>query len=178
MVPGIKKKSTLFRIVYVLISTIALFTLLETTCLVVNRMTNGRRCASMKNSTYPSSNAEQYLKIAVVGGSAAAGLNAERSFVDFMEYELKRNLSGPVYVKNFAASGYPFHRYEAEIIKNVIEDYDIFLIYEGNNEATNYIDDSGYFRKEEFKNARELRPLPDSQKDSLLHPIQFLANNS
>src|SRR3990172_6086745 len=172
-----KYKGLPYKIALSLISTALVFGFLETVCVIVYSLTNGRKCPSLKNSTYPR-HSERYLKLAIVGGSAAAGYNAERSFADFIQYELKKNLSTPIYVKNFAVPGYPFHRYEAEVIKNVIGDYDLFIIYEGNNEAYNFLDDSGYFRSDSNKNIRELKPLPDSQKDSTLHPIQFLINNS
>ena len=94
-----------------------------------------------KKSTYPFDNHQDYFKIAVFGGSSSAGYNSVINFTEILHHELK--LSYPsvnFFIKNYSQNGDPFHRRQAEIVKNVIEKYDIFLIYTGHNELLNYID--------------------------------------
>ncbi len=88
---------------------------------------------------YPDNPAE-YLKIAVFGESAAAGWGAERNFTDIIDYELKKNCPNlKFYVRNYAGCSATFHGGQAEILKSVIDNYDIFLIYAGNNEHLPYL---------------------------------------
>jgi hypothetical protein len=72
-------------------------------------------------SNYPA-NPDEYIKIAVFGGSAAAGEYAWRSFDTIVELELTNRFpSQKLYIKNYARSGYPFHRHQAEYVKILIE---------------------------------------------------------
>ena len=88
---------------------------------------------------YPDNPAE-YVKIAVFGESAAAGWGAERNFTHIINYELKKNCPNlKFYVKNYAECGATFHGGQAEALKSVIDNYDIFLVYAGNNEHLPYI---------------------------------------
>jgi len=116
------------------------------------------------DTTIPSANGcfgstGYYFKIAIFGGSSAAGYNAERGFAEILKYELgKRYPNQRFCIKNYARSGQPFHRHQAEILKAVIDKYDVFLIYSGNNEAWNYWDDVGHFRKAQFKHKKQYVP--------------------
>lgn len=103
---------------------------------------------------------EDYLKIAIFGGSAAAGYNSERGFDDILDYELKKRYPGlKFYIWNYAYTGQPFHRHQAEALKSVLSKYDIFLIFAGNNEIVNYFDDTGYFRIAKYKDKKRLTPF-------------------
>ncbi len=133
----------------------------------------GRDSRRRAYSDYPA-RPEEYIKIAVFGGSAAEGAYAWRAFDRVVEHELKQRFPNQrFYIKNHAQSGYPFHRHQAEHVKMLIEKYDFFLIYCGNNEAENWFDESGYWRHPEYKDAKELvfqRPLEADHP--LLQPIR------
>ena len=142
---------------YMVLSVSGIFLLMEGALAVGERLTNDRRLltvaarASLADRDYPA----RVLRMATFGGSAATGFNAESSFSQILELELsKRYPEVPVRVTNLAMNGYPFYRHQAELLKSVIDDYDIFLVYAGNNEGWNYWDDVGFFRKEEFKDQR------------------------
>jgi tetratricopeptide (TPR) repeat protein len=91
---------------------------------------------------YPGNPAE-YLKIAIFGGSAAAGWGSERGFAHIIDYELKKKCPDrKVYVRNYAECSATFHSGQAEILKSVIDKYDVFLIYAGNNEHLPYLLDT------------------------------------
>ena len=82
-------------------------------------------------------NPEDYLKIAIFGGSSAMGSTAEISLANVLDYDLKRLVGSNVFVKNYAFFGNSFHKEQAEILKNVIPHYDIFIIHVGHNEWVN-----------------------------------------
>lgn len=108
------------------------------------------------------SNPEECVKIALFGGSSAAGYNAIRGVDRIIEYELsKRHPEKKFLVRNFALYRHPFHRYQAELVKANIDKYDFFLVLTGHNETANYLDDSGYFRTDSYKDTkfRGLAPL-------------------
>ena len=121
-------------------------------------------------STYPKS-PDEYVKIAIFGGSAAAGTYSPRGLHDILEYELKKRYPDKrFYVKNYASHGEPFHHHQAEYAKRLVNKYDFLLIYCGNNEAENWYDDSGYWRKPQFKDAKDLvfAPPPDAPSSAAL----------
>jgi len=92
-----------------------------------------------EKSTYPFYNSTDYIKIAVFGGSSSAGYNSVINFTDIVRHELKKTYPlVKFYIKNYAQNGNPFHLRQAEIVKNVIEKYDILLIYAGHNEHMHY----------------------------------------
>ena len=99
---------------------------------------------------YPD-NPGEYVKVAIFGESAAAGWGAERNFSHIIDYELKKNCPNlKFYVRNYAECSATFHGEQAEILKSVIDKYDIFLVYAGNNEHLPYIlsDDSTVLQEE------------------------------
>ena len=148
---------------------------------LAHRLTQCTKFATFTNpaAMYPTDPAA-YVKIAVFGSSAAAGYNAERGFTEILTYELNQRYPRlKFYVKNYARNGYPFHRHEAELLKKVMKYYDICLIYAGNNEAWNYIDDIGYFRTAEHKHEKSFVPLPVDVDDQAGAPIiAFLESRS
>jgi len=143
------------------------------------------RTHAQRSDRYPD-NPDEYVKIAVFGGSAAAGEFSPRAFHRIIEHELAQRFPDrKIYVKNYAQSGYPFHRHQAEYVKLLIDKYDLFLIYCGNNEAENWFDDSGYWRHPQYKNARNLvftgpeEAFPESADRSSLESLRrTLGENS
>jgi tetratricopeptide (TPR) repeat protein len=140
---------------------------------------------AQRNNQYPD-NPDEYVKIAVFGGSASEGAYSPRAFDRIIEHELAQRFPDrKVYVRNYAQSGYPFHRHQAEYVKLLIDKYDLFLIYCGNNEAENWFDDSGYWRHSQYKNARNLvfhgpeEAFPESADRTSLQSLrQTLGENS
>jgi len=97
---------------------------------------------SLKYNNYPE-NPENYLKIAVFGGSSAEG-TVEFNFSNVIKDDLEKIFGSNIFVKNYAVSGNSFHKEQAEILKKTISFYDIFVIYSGNNEWVNlYNQDCG-----------------------------------
>ena len=97
---------------------------------------------SLKFNSYPS-NPENYLKIAVYGGSSAEG-TVEFNFSNVINHDLKKIIGPNIFIKNYGESGNSFHKEQAEILKKTIPFYDIFVIYSGHNEWVNiYNQDCG-----------------------------------
>lgn len=121
---------------------------------------------------------QNYIKIAVFGSSTAAGYNSEAGFAEILGYELKKRYPKlKFFIKNYAANGCTFHRAQAEILKSVIKKYDFFLIYAGNNEGWDYLDDIGYFRTEKYKNKKET-PRPAGILNNEVTLLSFLQTRS
>lgn len=138
------------------------------------RTSPSRDAPPRPTSDYPA-NPDEYIKVAVFGGSAAAGAYASRSFIQIVAHEFYRRFPNQkFYFKNYAQVGYPFHRHQAEHVKLLIDKFDVFLIYCGNNEAVNWFDDNGYWRTPQYKHAKELayqRPVEADQP--LLQTVRF-----
>lgn len=140
------------------------------------KVTNNQKLNVIADNTYPR-NPKNYIKIAIFGGSSAMGYGTERSFTDILEFELVRRYpKSKFYIKNYARSGYPFHRHQAEILKKVIDKYDYFLIYSGHNELHNYLDDTGYFRYPKYKSNKQLIPIEVFENENVL--LNFLERKS
>ena len=90
---------------------------------------------SLKFNSYPL-NPENYLKIAVFGGSSAEG-TVEFNFSNVINHDLKKIIGPNIFIKNYSEAGNSFHKEQAEILKKTIPFYDIFVIYSGNNEWVN-----------------------------------------
>ena len=93
----------------------------------------------LKNTVYPAhSEAKDMIKIAVFGGSSAAGSISERTFSFYMRQELVKIFgSHKVYVRNYAGNGDAFHKEQARFAKSAAPYYDILVIYAGHNEWVN-----------------------------------------
>jgi hypothetical protein len=152
------KPQNLFYAGYLVFSTALLVLLIEMALWGGDLVTWGK-LPVLFHGDYPS-NPKDFLKVAVFGESSAQGFNADYGFANVLVYELKRRSSRPPYLKNYAREGFPFHGYQAEIVKANIHRYDVFLIYAGHNEVHNYLDSSGKFRKPEFKKYRTFRIKP------------------
>ena len=79
-------------------------------------------------------------KVAVFGGSSAAGYASPTSFAKLLS---NNDLSGKnLEVHNYARPGSPFVGFQAEMLKAVMSDYDVLVVYAGHNEIWQQI----YFR--------------------------------
>ena len=97
---------------------------------------------SLKHNNYPE-NPENYLKIAVFGGSSAEG-TVEFNFSNVIKDDLEKIFGSNIFIKNYGESGNSFHKEQAEILKKTIPFYDMFVIYSGHNEWVNlYNEDCG-----------------------------------
>jgi len=92
----------------------------------------------------PSKSNSNQLKVAVFGGSAAIGYTSERSISQIIAVYLKQyDSNAELFVANYAFSGSPFCQSQAKIIEAVIDAYDVFIVYAGNNEGSPYIINNG-----------------------------------
>lgn len=165
----IKLKKFLKDTFLVLLSSVILVVGLDLILITISKLTNANKLRTLPplsaevkppkiGSEYPS-NPEQYVKIALFGGSTAWGYNTEANFFDILRYELqKRYPDKKFFLAKYAEAGTPFDRYQAELAKKVAHKYDILLIYAGINEVLNYVDDTGYFRKPEYKKVYSFKP--------------------
>ena len=154
---------------YLLVAAAAILAAGEALLLAIHAATQSETLATLENDElaslrfspeYPQHPGE-WLKIAVFGGSTAAGDHSTRAFSSVIEHDLKRQYPDrKIFVKNYARPGYPFHRHQAEYVKLLIDEYDLFIIYCGNNEAENYFDDIGYWRSDEYKYSKDLQFRP------------------
>ncbi len=77
-------------------------------------------------------NNQKLIKVAVFGGSSSAGY---ASPINFAELLGNNEFSGKnLEVHNYARSGEPFVGFQAELLKAVMPDYDVFIVYAGHNE--------------------------------------------
>ncbi len=131
--------------------------------------------------TYPAS-PDDFYKVAIFGGSSAEGTYCPLGFESFLEYELRRRYPNrKFHIQNYARHGEPFHRHQAEYAKRLVDKYDLMLVYCGNNEAENWYDDSGYWRKPKFKANRDLvyhPPADATQWPALQSRINWLRDHS
>jgi len=118
-------------------------------------------------SNYPS-DPEQYVKLAIFGESSVVGHNAERPFEAILRLELAKQFPDKrIYIRNYGRAAFPFHTYEAEILRTNLHRYDILLIYAGHNDVHPYLDETGYWRKPEFKHARMFVRQPGDELTTL-----------
>ena len=77
------------------------------------------------------------IRVAIFGGSSSAGYASPISFSKILcDYSSKdKNLV----ITNFSKSGAPFSDFQSEIIKEVMSDYDLLVIYAGHNEVWSQI---------------------------------------
>jgi hypothetical protein len=72
------------------------------------------------------------IKVAIFGGSSAGGYASPISFTKILcNYNSKNN---NLVITNFAKNAAPFSDFQSEIIKEVMIDYDIIVLYAGHNE--------------------------------------------
>jgi hypothetical protein len=77
-------------------------------------------------------NNQHRTKVAVFGGSSSAGYASPISFSELLG---SNEFSGKnLEVHNYARNGEPFVGFQAELLKAVMPDYDVFVVYAGHNE--------------------------------------------
>jgi len=109
------------------------------------------------------------IRIAIYGGSSAAGYNSKGKLDTIMKIMLSNSYPDlKFHITNFAANGAPFHRHQAEQLKSSIQDFDVHLVYAGHNETANYYDDVGYWQDDKNKSLRNLRPFGEKTEFSLM----------
>jgi hypothetical protein len=135
-------KSTALYVVYLFLAVVLVLVFAElflNMCFMVTGASALETLTGKDEHPYPGNPAD-YLKIAIFGSSSAAGWASERSFAHILDYELKRKCPDrKFYVRNYAECSATFHRGQAEVLKSVIDEYDVFLIYAGNNELLPYL---------------------------------------
>lgn len=97
---------------------------------------------------------ESILKIAIIGGSAARGYDGLRGLQEILTADFKHYFPvKKIEVKLLAGltNPDPFYRGQALVLRNEIDNYDVFIIYTGNTEVKNYLHDSQIFIKKEFR---------------------------
>ena len=72
------------------------------------------------------------LKVAIFGGSSSAGYISPISFSKLLCNSNFTNKK--LVITNYAGNGQPFSDFQSEIIKTVMSDYDVIVIYAGHNE--------------------------------------------
>ena len=84
------------------------------------------------------------LRVAIFGGSSANGYGSTISFS-----EILNNMSilskADIIFDNHATPATPFYLYQAEKIKRLINNYDIFVVYAGHNEWLHFNHDKKFF---------------------------------
>jgi len=168
------QKSSLY-ILYLFVSVGGILLLMELSLAIAHSVTDDRRLNHFPRQSSPDDVPENVLKIALFGGSSAAGVYSEVAMDLVIKSELKRRYPGlEFYFKKLARSAEPFHRHQAELLKSVIDQYDIFLIYAGHNETFNYIDDTGYRRDAEHKGDKHLKPFQPEESG----PVEWVRTHS
>lgn len=175
------KKAIIFA-AYLVVAVLSILAVIEGGLAIGSRITDHNRLENLiESQNLPDPDSfEGSIKIAIFGGSSAAGVNSVRGFEDILRYEFSFNYpSMEIYIANYALQGATFHRGQAEIAKAVIDKYDLLIIYAGHNEAWNYWNDTGYFRHPDLKSQKRI--TPSSEVVAGLRPLnlqQFLRANS
>lgn len=119
--------------------------------------TNSETFRILSRDDYPRA-PQNYFKVAIFGDSAATGFNAERGFAEIIKAELEGVIDDrPVYLKVFAENGANFIGAQAEIAKTEIPNFDLLIIYAGNNEYVPLLQAKGFFARTGGRVSKELR---------------------
>ena len=78
------------------------------------------------------------IRIAIFGGSSSVGFASPVSFTDLL-CDSGFNNNHDMEITNYAGHGEPLAGFQAEIIKSVMNYYDVIIIYSGHNEKNNQI---------------------------------------
>jgi len=125
--------------VYVLIALVFLIAIIEFSMFGLY-LTTGSKYFSNFNELHPrndcptaaNNKATIPLKIAIFGGSSAAGYASPIGFSKLLCSSDFTNKE--VTITNYAAPGEPFSDFQAEKVKKVMSNYDVIIIYSGHNE--------------------------------------------
>ncbi|MBU0756592.1 MAG: tetratricopeptide repeat protein [Nanoarchaeota archaeon] len=170
-----KKRKIPFVLMFPIIL-VGLFFLAELLLFIAYSATGSSKFETL--SDYPA-HPDEYVKIAVFGCSATAGWASEKPFATILEYDLKQTYPDlNIYIKNYAETGHPFHRHQAELMKSVIDEYDFFIIYPDNCEGRNYLIDTNFAVKEEYKkyNPLKITLKPALEDDDQKNPFDWCLN--
>lgn len=139
-----KKFLIFFISLFLLIELILFFTyFFSRNTIFENRFETENR-ATIERGILKNNILEDSYKIAVFGGSSAAGWGATINFAQILNnFSILSNQK--IYVDNHASPGTPFYSHQAEKIKKVINEYDLFIIYAGHNEYINYEHSKAFF---------------------------------
>src|SRR5262245_23566355 len=99
------------------------------------------------------------LRVALFGESAAEAAVVEKSFAEPLALSLSGRKQTPVHISVFARRGQGFHGMQSELALLSIPDYDLLVIYAGNNEFRVHLDDTGSARKPEYRWVRDFEPV-------------------
>src|SRR3989338_11436005 len=117
----IRIKQWVFIITFLVIASTLFIGLVEGALWAAYKITGLQRFSVLNQAKGYPQYPWQVVKVAVFGESAANGNNAERSFADVIDYELRTQFQDKkFYLRNFALNGVPFHGHQSEIIKAVI----------------------------------------------------------
>jgi len=84
------------------------------------------------------------IKIAILGGSSSAGFASPLSYTDLL-CDSSFNNNQNFEIVNYAENGAPFSGFQAEIVKSVLDYFDVIIVYSGHNEFMNQL----YLRDDE-----------------------------
>tara|TARA_B100002051_G_C16727055_1_gene635958 strand:- start:552 stop:2129 length:1578 start_codon:yes stop_codon:yes gene_type:complete len=106
-------------------------------------------------SYLPANNAPTVKKVAVFGGSSAAGYGSEVSFADLLQIKLGNSFI----FHNYARSGNPFVGYQSRKLRALLPFYDIIILYAGHNEGIGHLHSRVADRNASFNwpNGKELK---------------------
>ncbi|UPH89190.1 hypothetical protein [Synechococcus sp. NB0720_010] len=133
------RNKSVFYIFYALLLPIGLFSLAELALLACHRITGSkllepsieREVREGSIARAPLAGEKQIKKVAIYGGSSAAGFGSENSFQDLILDEGRNN----VVIDSYAKAGMPFARHQEKIAIETMSHYDLIVIYAGHNEV-------------------------------------------
>jgi hypothetical protein len=119
-------------------------------------------------------------KIAVFGGSSAAGYGSPINFVEFL-----LEIDPSIIIHNYASDGHPFVGFQSQILKRVLPHYDYIIIYSGHNEWLGYLYQKAFITNKTIKfpneifGIKEITPTIYSQDLKRLNNLDnILLNNN
>ena len=121
------------QIVFYIIITFAIIFFFEIFIYFLQIITKKNIFLKIDYNLYPL-NPSSYYKIAIYGGSAAAGYNAHFNFSTVLLNELKDYNDKKLFVKNYAANGMPLHNGQFKLAEYFFKKFDLSIIYSGNND--------------------------------------------
>ena len=130
---------SVFYVFYAILLPISLLSLVELALLVCHRITGSellepsieREVREGSIARAPLAGEKQIKKVAIYGGSSAAGFGSENSFQDLIQDENRSN----VIIDSYAKAGMPFARHQEKIAIETMPHYDLIIIYAGHNEV-------------------------------------------
>lgn len=163
-----RQKKSFFYGAYLILSVMALFLLAELGLVLADAVTGSTKFKLLGERDHARFGdlPDGHLGIAIFGGSAAFGWGSEATPDLILDVALRERYPGLEFrIDNQSETGQPFHGRQAVLVQYLIDKYDVFLIYAGHNEANYYYDETGYFRDEEHKTERDMKPFDPGKFD-------------